>query len=216
MHYQYISICRGGQSIIEKLKAANIDPHEYIRFYSLRSYDRIHRRKLEEMMVRAAGYSANDEPSMEEQVASTEITEGGNDIPVSVKRSKEVFNAEECIAKDIISDNAMQGGDIKREPWLVDTPTSQPRDADAEKIERDGYVSEECYIHAKLLIADGKWRKYVWDAKYSDINMYLQTRSSLWALPTSTIVLNAATETLKLHWLSKTKKRSHPRWTDIM
>ena len=48
MHYQYISICRGNKSIVQKLKAAGIDPDKYIRFFSLRSYDRINRRKVKE------------------------------------------------------------------------------------------------------------------------------------------------------------------------
>jgi len=41
MHWQYASICRGGRSIIEKLKHAGIDPDEYISFFSLRTHDRL-------------------------------------------------------------------------------------------------------------------------------------------------------------------------------
>jgi phospholipase D1/2 len=43
MYYQYISIGSGEKSILEKLKKAGINPDDYIRFYSLRSYDRINR-----------------------------------------------------------------------------------------------------------------------------------------------------------------------------
>lgn len=41
MDYQYISICRGGYSIMEMIAKAGIDPHRYISFFNLRSFDRI-------------------------------------------------------------------------------------------------------------------------------------------------------------------------------
>ncbi|KAF9408197.1 hypothetical protein BGZ94_002394 [Podila epigama] len=41
MHFQYVSICRGGNSVLERLVAQGIDPDDYIGFYGLRSFDRI-------------------------------------------------------------------------------------------------------------------------------------------------------------------------------
>jgi phospholipase D1/2 len=41
MQYQYRSICRGESSIFGRLRAAGIDPEEYIQFYSLRQWGRI-------------------------------------------------------------------------------------------------------------------------------------------------------------------------------
>ncbi|KAL1925650.1 uncharacterized protein VTP21DRAFT_533 [Calcarisporiella thermophila] len=41
MHWQYVSISRGGMSLIERLRQAGIDPDKYIGFFSLRSHDRI-------------------------------------------------------------------------------------------------------------------------------------------------------------------------------
>ncbi|ORZ14534.1 hypothetical protein BCR42DRAFT_329482 [Absidia repens] len=38
MHFQYVSISRGGNSIIEKLVEAGIDPSEYIGWYCLRNW----------------------------------------------------------------------------------------------------------------------------------------------------------------------------------
>ena len=38
MNFQYSSICRGGNSIIEKIQAAGIDASSYVRFYNLRNY----------------------------------------------------------------------------------------------------------------------------------------------------------------------------------
>jgi phospholipase D1/2 len=41
MEFQYNSINRGGHSIYEQIAQAGINPMDYIRFYNLRSYDRI-------------------------------------------------------------------------------------------------------------------------------------------------------------------------------
>ncbi|KAI7858196.1 hypothetical protein BDC45DRAFT_499033 [Circinella umbellata] len=154
MHYQYISICRGNKSIVQKLKASGIDPDKYIRFFSLRSYDRINRRKTEEMLARAAGYSSDVAVPLEEQVESTAVAGDGTE---KIKWSEEVYDADACIAKDSIAHYAMKdGGNLADEPWVTDTKDSQPRDAGAEHEERSSYVSEESYIHAKLLIADDR------------------------------------------------------------
>lgn len=41
MQYQYRSICRGDSSIFGRLRAAGIDPEDYIQFYSLRQWGKI-------------------------------------------------------------------------------------------------------------------------------------------------------------------------------
>ncbi|RKF78112.1 Phospholipase D1 [Golovinomyces cichoracearum] len=41
MNYQYESICRGPNSIYERLRSQGIDPAEYIFFFNLRSYGRL-------------------------------------------------------------------------------------------------------------------------------------------------------------------------------
>ncbi|CAI2162099.1 19719_t:CDS:10 [Funneliformis geosporum] len=41
MHWQYVSICRGGKSLLEKISAAGINPEDYISFFALRGYDKI-------------------------------------------------------------------------------------------------------------------------------------------------------------------------------
>ncbi|KAG2235547.1 hypothetical protein INT48_003110 [Thamnidium elegans] len=185
MHYQYISICRGEDSIIEKLKTNGIDPDEYIRFYSLRSYDRINRSKLENLLLQAAGYTSSTEQQIENAGAEegdriqivrsagdpdfVEGTEGDFGVEEEVEygriadeddvaryRQQVDENNEDGIASDSIAKNAMLDGDIESEPWVNDTKESRPRDADAEREEVSDYVTEELYIHAKLLIADDK------------------------------------------------------------
>lgn len=46
MQYQYRSICRGESSIFGRLKAQGIEPQDYIRFYALRQWGKIGRRKM--------------------------------------------------------------------------------------------------------------------------------------------------------------------------
>lgn len=41
MQFQYRSICRGPSSIFGRLEAVGIDPHDYIRFFSLRQWGKI-------------------------------------------------------------------------------------------------------------------------------------------------------------------------------
>ena len=38
LHWQYQTICRGGKSLIEKLKEITPDPRKYVEFYSLRQH----------------------------------------------------------------------------------------------------------------------------------------------------------------------------------
>ena len=188
MHYQYISICRGSDSIVEKLKANGIDPDQYIRFYSLRSYDRINRSNLEELLVQAAGYSNSTDQQLqnaggeegdraeivhragdqdiardtrgefgvEEEVEYGRVAdEGDRERYESNDYNRDAYN-DDSIASDTIAKDAMKYGDIESEPWVNDTTERQPRDAQAEREEASDYVTEELYIHAKLLIADGK------------------------------------------------------------
>ncbi|ORY93035.1 hypothetical protein BCR43DRAFT_496218 [Syncephalastrum racemosum] len=103
MNYQYMSISRGGKSILEKLAQAGIeDPSEYIRFFSLRSWDIIKQKKIESMLAQQAGF-ATETGDMEDEVVYTRVAESGD-----------------------------------------------------EEVENKDFVTEECYIHAKLLIADDR------------------------------------------------------------
>ncbi|KXS19116.1 phospholipase D/nuclease [Gonapodya prolifera JEL478] len=98
MEFQYNSICRGGNSILEKLAQAGITrPDKYISFYNLRNYDRIRKQP-------------------------------GNP------------------RFDSVSAASMTGGpDLNAIPW-----EGNPAE------ELDSFVSEQLYIHTKVLIADDR------------------------------------------------------------
>ncbi|RCH99456.1 hypothetical protein CU097_013561 [Rhizopus azygosporus] len=155
MYYQYVSICSGPKSIYEKLRKANINPEDYIRFYSLRSYDRINRPIVEEMLARSAGYTPYDAIGRvilnEEEKEEKEIPPAGFVLPQD-RPPREGFTAATSIAPD-----AMGGGHkVMNEPWVSDRANYQPRDDIHEKQEASDYVTEELYIHGKLLIADDR------------------------------------------------------------
>ncbi|KAI9319321.1 hypothetical protein BX666DRAFT_1925043 [Dichotomocladium elegans] len=99
MNYQYMSICRGGKSIIEKLTDCGIEASDYISFFSLRSHDVLRRRKIEEHLIRVDGYNQ----TVEDEVDYAAVSEYGEE---------ELKNAD--------------------------------------------FVSEELYIHAKLMIVDDR------------------------------------------------------------
>lgn len=150
MKYQYNSICRGGHSILEKLRAAGIqDPCEYIGFYNLRNFDRINTSTTLAMAEAKAGVAY--------EVARKEHDDlvGAGNLPrgegIHGKREsyqKYQKRAHDTIdkTKDSVSAAYMDGRDeLERFAW----------DGDAEA-EMDAFVSEELYIHTKLLIADDR------------------------------------------------------------
>ncbi|KAI8329868.1 hypothetical protein BC941DRAFT_463630 [Chlamydoabsidia padenii] len=114
MHYQYISICRGGKSIIEQLENSGINASDYIRFYSLRSHDRIKRSVVEDVLTQVEGYTAI-ECDLEDQVEDMAIGESHQHHGGGRRYHK------------------------SKKPWVS-----------------HDFVSEELYIHAKLLIADDR------------------------------------------------------------
>jgi phospholipase D1/2 len=57
MEFQYDSINRGGHSIYEEIARAGFNPMEYIRFYNLRSYDRINSSQIMREAEQRSGVS---------------------------------------------------------------------------------------------------------------------------------------------------------------
>ncbi|KAG1152416.1 hypothetical protein G6F37_000260 [Rhizopus arrhizus] len=154
MYYQYVSICSGPKSIINKLEKVGIDPKEYIRFYSLRNYDRINRPLVEEMMARDAGYTHLDHYGRailqnKEEADEKPLPPAGFVLPED-RPGLEGFIAPGSIAPDGM------GGGLLNEPWVQDRADYQPRNEASQKQEASDYVTEELYIHGKLLIADDR------------------------------------------------------------
>ncbi|CEP13720.1 hypothetical protein [Parasitella parasitica] len=158
MYYQYVSICSGQKSILEKLKALNINPDEYIRFYSLRSYDRINKRMIEEMLARDAGFTPHKDgiPLKQHEVETTQVGHSHKPMPPAGFVSPDELERhrhQHHHATDTVNNPQRI---VRDEPWVSNIHQTAPRDEASEKEEVSEYVTEELYIHAKLLIADDR------------------------------------------------------------
>jgi phospholipase D1/2 len=160
MEFQYNSINRGGYSIMEKIAQAGIDPMQYIRFYNLRNYDRINAGSTMQQVEQQAGVSYDDarqghdqkfaqvldSPEYGQEYADPTSNLGAYDkyqqAAQSVRGGSELASGRwDSVAECYM----LHGPDIRTVPW----------DGDAQS-ELDAFVSEELYIHSKLLIADDR------------------------------------------------------------
>ncbi|KAI9047182.1 hypothetical protein LZ554_008636 [Drepanopeziza brunnea f. sp. 'monogermtubi'] len=155
MEYQYQSICRGGHSIMEAIERAGVpDSKQYIRFYNLRNYDRINagaamsrvqdtsgvdyegaRREHDDMV--GAGYDGRGEGTGAYDGRSNPAYEQYQEAGAQVSDGSKYDSVSECYM-----DNGPSINDV---PW-----------AGTEEAEFDAFVSEELYIHSKVLIADDR------------------------------------------------------------
>ncbi|KAI1276036.1 phospholipase [Xylaria sp. FL0933] len=144
MEYQYNSINRGGHSIIESLQQNGIDDwRRYIGFYNLRNYDRINTSSTMRRAEEESGVRYDDARREYDDYVG-----GGND-----RRYRDQYDRYQSAASrvpdetwDTVSSCYMDGGpDIRTVPWHGD-----------EEAEMNAFVSEELYIHSKVLIADDR------------------------------------------------------------
>ncbi|OIW28351.1 phospholipase D/nuclease [Coniochaeta ligniaria NRRL 30616] len=148
MEFQYNSISRGGHSILESLVAAGVDdPSRYINFYNLRCYDRLN--------LSATMASAEAESGVRYEAARREFddrveqeTEGlsypGRQSDYAAYQS--AASRQSDTSWDSVAACYMHAGpDLRTAPW-----TGSPES------ELDAFVSEELYIHSKVLIADDR------------------------------------------------------------
>ncbi|KAK4449922.1 hypothetical protein QBC34DRAFT_404245 [Podospora aff. communis PSN243] len=151
MEFQYESINRGGYSIIEVLKKSGVqDPHRYINFYNLRNYDRINISAVMGQVEQESGVSYesarrdyDNEYERGNQYQPNDATyTGGPDS--QYRRYQQAASRHPDQTWDSVSAAYMDAGpDLHNIPWNG-TPES----------ELDAFVSEQLYIHTKVLIAD--------------------------------------------------------------
>lgn len=154
MEFQYNSINRGGNSIMELIAKEGFNPMDYIRFYNLRNYDRINNAGLMATIEQQSGVNYED---ARKQYDYNTVGSGG--YPQSTSRSAfdttAPFQQYQQAAQhvqggqpadksagrwDSVSSCYMLGGeDIRNVPW-----DGHP---DAEI---DAFVSEELYVHSKV------------------------------------------------------------------
>ncbi|KAF7195689.1 Phospholipase D1 [Pseudocercospora fuligena] len=162
MEFQYFSICRGGHSIMEEVARAGVDPMQYIRFYNLRSYDRINTSAAMSKVEQQAGVSY-DQARMgyDQQYAHALDSQQYNQEYSNPQDNSNAFDRYQQAAQQVHGDSSDQLSngrwDSVAECYMLNGPDirSIPWDGDPEA-EMDAYVSEELYIHSKLLIVDDR------------------------------------------------------------
>lgn len=186
MAAQYRTINRGGHSIYEEIRKAGFEPMDYIRFYHLRSYDRINapQQSLISQMEANSGvtfyeaqialarqwegprYTAGDAPKEVFIKVPQPAQEGMALSQIKMKMEKVPLPASYDDAVDIVRRFEKGSDDIRGDEDVSDT-ISQHRLLDrtslnseiwygSEAEERDAYVSELLYIHSKVMIVDDR------------------------------------------------------------
>lgn len=163
MEFQYNSINRGGYSIMETIAREGVDPMQYIRFYNLRNYDRINTSSAMQKVEQESGVSYDDARQGYDQRYGAgygaDAQQGDADYSDPRQRSEQYDRYQEATQRlgerqglgsggrwDSVSECYMLNGeDIRNVPW-----------EDGTTDEIDAFVSEELYIHSKLLIADDR------------------------------------------------------------
>ncbi|KAF9172501.1 hypothetical protein BGX21_000292 [Mortierella sp. AD011] len=126
MHFQYVSICRGGNSIMERLEANGINPDQYIGFFGLRSFDRIKHGKFDAIVeaVKEAELEAAEQPA---------VTAPAQDVPQQSQSVQFEDQHDQPKNKDLLKVAA--GGELGRKKSLATKFLLDPipRDKEAER-----------------------------------------------------------------------------------
>ncbi|KAK8147481.1 hypothetical protein G3M48_001562 [Beauveria asiatica] len=146
MKYQYNSISRGGYSIMERLRQAGIDdPQNYISFYNLRNFDRINTSSTMEEAENEARVEYGEARKNHVRVGSCPCLEGEGTCETTDSCREYQVQSQTAV------DQTKNAAYMKKQDELSHFVSDG--DADAEM---DAFVSEELYIHTKLLIADDR------------------------------------------------------------
>ncbi|KAF7727103.1 Phospholipase D1 [Apophysomyces ossiformis] len=159
-HFQYLSISRGGSSILEKLEEANIPAEQYIGFYSLRNWGRVSSNALNP----SSPPVSNDQGDLSSRMSpvtptsalptSSGILSNGK-YSIELKRGHSNHQSRNKRSKDHTVHPSRSGlhsvlDDTIRERFSGGNMSSELRE------ERTEYVTEQVYVHSKLMIVDDK------------------------------------------------------------
>jgi phospholipase D1/2 len=129
MEFQYNSINRGGNSIMELIAKEGYNPMEYIRFYNLRNYDRIKYAAPQGVPQGAPGFGPGHRPAFDTSAAYQSY--GAAPAAGLKSGSGQLDTVSSCYM--------LNGPDIRSLPW--DGPS---------EAEINAFVTEELYVHSKV------------------------------------------------------------------
>jgi hypothetical protein len=155
MHHQYVSISRGGNSILERLRELKINPEDYISFYSLRTWDKIksntdYNNKFKGKQANGAQGSFDD--NLERVNTNGDGVNGKANGPnrSNSKKGRQHKKSRSVGSIGTRKSDETFGEDMVRSATLSSTNSMEMNDG------RMDYVTELLYIHSKLLIADDR------------------------------------------------------------
>ncbi|KAI7866085.1 hypothetical protein BDF14DRAFT_1818672 [Spinellus fusiger] len=166
-HYQYMSISRGGYSIIEKLKEANIPVDDYIGFYSLRNWGKM-------KTIDARQCFASSIHLQESSLMSLQASESNKTCEFLIDKAFDTWSKKGgafCNGKDqnkgkkrnrrhsIVSMAILRSGNIAGMEGKTNALLAKNQDGEIRGDLLDGrsdYVTEQVYIHSKLMIVDDR------------------------------------------------------------
>ncbi|KAM6499803.1 phospholipase D/nuclease [Amanita muscaria] len=180
MGAQYRTINRGGHSIYEELRKANLEPTDYIRFYHLRTYDRINAPMgtlikqmeqnsgvtfLDAQVAMARQWIGDDTLTQQKEVDIILPQETQEAIVVEkTKTVKVAIPQSEAAASNVIArfergaprEDADVSDSVSSHALLDTTSLLDEKWLGNEQEELNSYVSELLYIHSKLMIVDDR------------------------------------------------------------
>lgn len=127
MEFQYYSINRGGNSIMELIAKEGYNPMEYIRFYNLRNYDRL-KYAVPHAPQGAGGFGPDHRSAFDTSAAYQ---------PYSAPASGSKSGAGQW--DSVSACYMLNGPDLRSIPW--DGPS---------EAEINAFVTEELYVHSKV------------------------------------------------------------------
>lgn len=150
MEFQYKSISQGGYSILETLQKEGVeDVGRYIRFYNLRSYDRINVSSTMKEAEKQSGVSYEDARKERDDALGSGYAPYGEQQSQGqgqYERYQQAAAQLDDSTWDSVSACYMNvGPDLRSVPWKGDP-----------EAEISAFVTEQLYVHTKLLIADDR------------------------------------------------------------
>jgi phosphatidylserine/phosphatidylglycerophosphate/cardiolipin synthase-like enzyme len=157
MHFQYITISRGGSSIIEKLKEDGIDPDQYISWFSLRNYGKI---KVPKFNTTRSGSTAsttvpNIPPSNDSGTVFGDEAAASNPFDDQHHLGLSKLHTNNSVASNSTLGQPLEPthSERSRRGSHQSNTTTTPAEVDDDRYD---YVTELLYIHDKLMIVDDR------------------------------------------------------------
>jgi phospholipase D1/2 len=170
MEYQYFSICRGGHSIMKAIEQAGVpDAKQYIRFYNLRSYDRINVGQAIKKVEEESGVQYKDARMEHDDLVGAGYDGQGYGTGAAPGQANPEYDAYQQAGSQVLDESKYDSVApcyTDGVPSIKDIPWSGTEEEEMEAFVSEGELSRsfiynaanmpELYIHTKLLIADDR------------------------------------------------------------